>query len=39
MECGPEDWEGAAPERCISRGKDPVLKEALEDPDEFLSGR
>ena len=39
MECGPEDWEGAELERYISREKDPELKEALEDLDEFLFGR
>lgn len=38
MECGPEDWEGAELERYISREKDPELKEALEDLDEFLFG-
>ncbi|MBQ3972765.1 MAG: hypothetical protein II628_01235 [Lachnospiraceae bacterium] len=39
MECEPEDWEGAELERYISREKDPELKEALEDLDEFLFGR
>jgi hypothetical protein len=38
MECEPEDWEGAELERYISREKDPELKEALEDLDEFLFG-
>lgn len=38
MECEPEDWEGAEFERCISLEKDPELKEALEDLDEFLFG-
>ena len=39
MECEPEDGEGAELKRYISREKDPELKEALEDLDEFLFGR
>ena len=36
MECEPEDWESIELERIISREKDPVLKEALEDMNSFL---
>lgn len=38
MECEPEDWEGAELERYIPCGKDPELKEAMEDLNEFLFG-
>lgn len=38
MECEPEDWESIELERIISREKDPVLKEALEDMNEFFFG-
>ena len=36
MECEPEDWEGIQLERYISREKEPELKAALQDLDEFL---
>ena len=36
MECEPEDWEGIQLERYIAREKNPELKEALEDLNEFL---
>lgn len=38
MECEPEDWEGIQLEGYISREKNPELKEALIDLDEFLFG-
>lgn len=36
LECEPEDWEAVKLEQYISREKDPELKAALEDLDEFL---
>lgn len=36
MECEPEDWEGIQLERYIAQEKNPELKEALIDLDEFL---
>ena len=36
MECEPEDWEGIQLERYIAREKNPELKAALEDLNEFL---
>ena len=36
MECEPEEWEMIELERIISREKNPQLKEALEDMDEFF---
>ena len=36
MECEPEEWEGIQLERYISREKNPELKKALIDLDEFL---
>ena len=36
MECEPEDWEGIQLEHYISREKNPELKEALIDLNEFL---
>ena len=36
MECEPEDWEGIQLERYISQEKNPKLKSALEDLNEFL---
>lgn len=36
MECEPEDWEGIQLERYITREKNPELKTALEDLNEFL---
>lgn len=38
MECEPEDWEAIQLERYISRERNPELKEALIDLDEFLFG-
>lgn len=38
MECEPEDWEAIQLERYISREKNPELKDALIDLDEFLFG-
>ena len=36
MECEPEEWEGIQLERYISHEKNPELKEALKDLNEFL---
>lgn len=36
MECEPEDWEMMELSRLIAREKNPKLKEALEDMDEFF---
>ena len=36
MECVPEDWEGVQLDRYISREKNPELKAALQDLNEFL---
>lgn len=36
MECEPEDWEGIQLERYISQEKNPELKEALIDLNDFL---
>lgn len=36
MECEPEEWEMIELERIIYREKNPQLKEALEDMDEFF---
>jgi hypothetical protein len=36
MECESEDWEGIRLERYISREKNPELRVALEDLNEFL---
>lgn len=38
MECEPEEWEMIELEKLISREKNPELKEALEDMDEFFCG-
>lgn len=38
MECEPEEWECIQLEHYIAREKDPELKEAMEDLDEFLCG-
>lgn len=38
IECEPEDWEAIQLERYISRERNPELKEALIDLDEFLFG-
>lgn len=38
MECELEDWEAIQLERYISRERNPELKEALIDLDEFLFG-
>lgn len=38
MECELEDWEAIRLERYISRERNPELKEALIDLDEFLFG-
>lgn len=38
MECEPEEWEMIELSKLISREKNPELKEALEDLDEFLCG-
>ena len=38
MECEPEEWEAIQLERYISREKNPELKDALIDLDEFLFG-
>ena len=35
MECEPEEWEGIQLERYISHEKNPELKEALKDLNEF----
>ncbi len=36
MECEPEEYEMIQLEKLIAREKDPELKEALEDMDEFF---
>lgn len=36
LEREPEDWEAVKLEQYISREKDPELKEALEDLDDYL---
>ncbi len=38
MECEPEDYEMIELSKIIAREKDPELKEALEDLNEFLCG-
>jgi hypothetical protein len=38
MESEPEDWEAIQLEKYISQEKNPELKYALEDLDEFLFG-
>lgn len=38
MECEPEEWESIQLEQYISREKNPDLKDALIDLDEFLFG-
>ncbi|MBQ9074841.1 MAG: hypothetical protein IJY32_02625 [Mogibacterium sp.] len=38
LESEPEDWEAIQLERYISQEKNPELKYALEDLDEFLFG-
>ena len=38
LESEPEDWEAIQIERYISQEKNPELKYALEDLDEFLFG-
>ena len=38
LECDPEDWEAIKLQQYISREKNPRLKHALEDLDEFLFG-
>ena len=38
MECEPDEWEAIQLEQYISREKNPELKEALIDLDEFLFG-
>ena len=36
MECEPEEWEALQLERYINQERNPELREALEDLDEFL---
>lgn len=36
MECEPEEWEALQLERYINQERNPKLREALEDLDEFL---
>ncbi|SFP39647.1 hypothetical protein SAMN04487928_101236 [Butyrivibrio proteoclasticus] len=36
MECEPEEWEALQLERYINQERNPELREALEDIDEFL---
>lgn len=38
MECEPEEWEALQLERYINLERNPELREALEDLDEFLFG-
>ena len=38
LESEPEDWEAIQLEKYISQERNPELKEALEDLDEFLFG-
>lgn len=38
MECEPEEYEMIQLEKLITREKNPELKEALEDMDEFFCG-
>ena len=38
MECEPEEWEALQLERYINQERNPELREALEDLDEFLFG-
>lgn len=38
MECEPEDWEMIELEKMIFRERNPELKEALKDMDEFFCG-
>ncbi len=38
MECEPEEWEALQLERYINQERNPKLREALEDLDEFLFG-
>lgn len=38
IECEPEEWEALQLERYINRERNPQLREALEDLDEFLFG-
>lgn len=38
MECEPEEWEALQLERYINQERNPELREALGDLDEFLFG-
>ncbi len=38
IECEPDDWDAIKLEEYIYREKDPQLREALEDLNEFLFG-
>ena len=38
IECEPEEWEALQLERYINQERNPELREALEDLDEFLFG-
>lgn len=38
IECEPEEWETLQLERYINHERNPELREALEDLDEFLFG-
>ena len=38
MECEPEEWEALQLERYVNQERNPELREAIEDLDEFLFG-